>query len=80
MTPVEFQSCIKNYNDNLTAKLHYDYELKRFHAWLVVPLKEGTEQIDFFQFPWEEKEIKRGRVINGKTNSISETKSAARRG
>jgi len=43
MTPVEFQSCIKAHNEKKVEDMHYDYELERFHAWLVVPLKEGTE-------------------------------------
>ena len=79
MTPVEFQSCIDAHNLELTNNMRSNYELSRFNAWLVLSphMKKEMEPIDLIQFHWEKKEIKKGRVINGKTNSISKVKPTA---
>ena len=82
MTPVEFQSCMKARNDSIEDQVHLEYERSRFEAWLILSphIKRDTEAKDLVEFPWEKKEIKKGRVINGKTNTISEVKSTIRRG
>jgi hypothetical protein len=79
MTPAEFQSCVEAYNERSENELRLKYELSRFNAWLCLAphLKNKTAE-ELFRFPWEE--IKKGKVIDGKTNAISKVKSSARRG
>ena len=82
MTPAEFQCCVDAHNERAEDELRVKYELSRFNAWLcLAPHLKNQSPEDLFRFPWEEKEIKRGRIIeNGEANSISEIKSAIRRG
>ena len=80
LTPAEFKCCIEAYNKKYEAKVNQQYELQRFNAWLNLSpnLKEGTEPVDLIRFEWEP--LKKGKVINGSTGSISKIKSTVRRG
>lgn len=77
LTPAEFKCCIDEYNKKYEADERKQYELMRFQVWLEFG-KENSEPVSICRFPWEP--LKMGRIINGKTSTISKTKSTARRG
>jgi hypothetical protein len=80
MLPVEFDECVKLWDQEEIKKQRHDYELERFNAWLCLTphIKNNTSQKDLFRFPWEPLQL--AKIINGETNAISKTKSSARRG
>lgn len=71
MLPVEYQECLKAFDNKSEQELKIRYELERFNAWLV-GAPAGTTQEKFFMFHWEE--IQKGKIVEyGKTNAISKT-------
>jgi hypothetical protein len=76
MTPAEFQACVDAHNERAEDEVRLKYEISRFNAWLcLAPHLKDKSPEELFRFPWEEKEIKKGRIIeHGKTNAISKVK------
>ena len=76
MLPVEFQGCVKAYNEKQETNMQKDYMLSRFNAWLILApdIKENTTQEDLISFSWEKREIKKGKVREYAKDSVSKIK------
>ena len=74
MLPCELVKTIKAFNENKINDFHEKCELIRLHAWMILPLKEGTSPEDLTKFPWEKKKI--AKIIHGTSNTISKIKSS----